>query len=442
MAVSMLLGGCTAFSKDTYESLRQVVLPASLSVDESTLAPDAAYMRADIGSSQLVMGRGRTSDQGVETWYTATMQVMVLRGGLLESTEGMPANVRGIRHVQPHPLTLEGQLSLPATIVKEIDRPGFPLEVSEYRLTSCGEKSLSSWGRNWAVQCLKEVLVRSNAARPLPGGTYWRANDNGWLVQSLQYIAPDWPVRMQPRPGNPASVPAVVPVVSLADGQRQHLLVATEQIRLGELLLKYPLPEAWASATMWMSRAAEAEQQALKRSVLFDISAAQAGRLPAVPEVARLAIFTAQLKDMPVTGRKPLKALQPRWLQANPAANPLLEAGDRLVRFTGRDDGVVVIGNVAAPCRVPATGRVTVVAALHECRIGATWPDTVYVITPEGEVRPVDVALWNRSDEPLRMGSRILVPFPSLARRSGNPQADIDMARWLATQPSPSLVQE
>lgn len=428
------LAGCSPLAKSSYDSLRMLVAGGDLAFDASRLDPQVAYMRADVGSSRLLIGRGRTSDQGLETWYTASNQVLLLRDGLLERTVGLPEDLYGIRFPAPHPLRQGAPLPpLPARVVREVSHAGHDLEVSEYRLEDCGETQLQSWGQRFSVRCLREVLVSSNVTRPLPGNTYWVEPESGLWRKSLQWVTPAWPAVFLPRPGNPAPVASALVPLPVPPAPAWQVLTVTEPVRLSALLRANPLPEnAGPQSAVWLSQGAQAQQQRLQRGVLYDLDQALAAKRPGVPEHLPLQQLRERVAAMPATGRRMLPPLQPRWLAVNPKQDPTLMPGDQLLRravvpFT-------LVSGLHGHCQVAFTAGQSVLQVLHQCLRGERLPDTVRVVDPQGQVFAVDVALWNRGDRPLRAGSHILLPVPGLELASGNAGANADLAGWLATQ--------
>lgn len=436
LAISLCLGlaACSSLGSGSLETFRLALVGNKLVIDESRLAAGFAYARAEIGKSKLLIGRGQVSDNGRETWYTAGNQILIFEHGLLVGTAGMPLDLIDIRYPEPHPLTkgLHG-LSLPAEFSREVDRPDQYREISRYQLEDCGRKNLRTWNISGPVRCLRETLLGSNVSNPLPGNTYWIAEGTGEWRQTRQWIDADWPVLLQPRPGH---VDPLVPYkVMASQDSAPSRLVVQAPVRLSQFLLDYPLPAARRPVAAWLSRSTEHPQHQQKRGVQFDLEQAlQTKEGMGVEARRRMVLFQSQVAVMPVTGRKPLPVLEPRWLAINPSHDKVLEVGDRLLRQPVPPVFAQVVGNVPAPCRRAVDASITVVALLKACLPGESWPDTIYLVDPAGVVSPVDVALWNRVERRVPPGSLIYVPFHGYAIRSGNPRADADMAEWLATQ--------
>lgn len=433
------LGGCTALSRSSVETLRLAFQGPNLEIDEGSLDPTAGYLRVRARDSDLLMGRGFV-DQGLETWYGDGDELLTLRDGMLVNSLGMTANLAGVRWLDANPLAATGLPVLPVSYRRQIDRlPEHYHEVTEYRLQDCGARRIKVWGRVHEVRCLQESVLASNAREPMPGNTYWLAGD-GTLVQSRQWLAPGHELILQPRlPLPPVKAPAVEAPAGPVLTTSHHQLVVLAPTRLNQLLREHPLPQAWLPGSAWLARSEELPQQQLKRGVLYDIDKAlQGDGLPAHSR-ARLQALRGRLAAMAVTGRKPLPVLNARWLQGNPRRDPVLNGGDRLVRPLHAGDQVLIVGDVPQACRLAVTPDLSVRAAVARCSDRRWLPDAVFRIDPDGRVTRVEIALWNREpDRGVPPGSRILVPFHGFASASGNATADADLARWLATQFDPA----
>lgn len=432
------LGGCTALSRSSVETLRLAFQGPQLVIDESSLNPAAGYLRVQTRDSELLMGRGFV-DQGLETWYGDGDELLTLRDGVLVNSLGMSANLAAVRWLDANPLAAASLPALPVNYRRHIDRlPEHYNEITEYRLQDCGARRIKAWGRVHDVRCLQESVVTSNAREPMPGNTYWLAGD-GTLVQSRQWLAPGHELILQPRLPLPAVTAASEQAPPMTVTTDHHLLVVVAPTRLNQLLREHPLPQAWLPGSAWLARSEELPQHQLKRGVLYDIDRALQGDDLRADSRARLQALRERLVAMAVTGRKPLPPLNARWLQGNPRRDPVLNGGDRLVRPLRAGEHVLVVGDVPQACRLAVTPDLSVREAVARCSDRRLLPDSVFRIDADGRVTRVDIALWNREpDRGVAPGSRILVPFRGFASASGNAAADADLARWLASQFDPS----
>lgn len=448
LLLSALSSACTPLATASFGDIKNAFRSGALTVDEKQLQPGIAYLRVKAPGSEAIMAR-RFSDSGRETWYSASGQVLTLSQGLIINSVGMPHDISDLR------VDLTGQgnalaaATLPVSYQKLIDRlPDQANEVTTYRLQDKGTERVTAWGRVVSTRRLQEVVTHSNSATPLPGNTYWLAAETGELVQSRQWLAPDFPLVLQPRQptGRLAATTDVDGVEKMSPvpvaGAAATTLIVTAPIRLNVLMRNFPLPDqSYAPATALLSRSAIPAQQLQKKRLLFDLDEALANKKTPPLLSQRAELLRASIAAMPVTGRIPLLQTNARWLQANPGQDPLLNGGDKLHRLLHRPSQAQVFqGQLNTGCPVAVDPKQTVINALKACLSAAGWfgaslPDTVYLINANGRVQSVDVALWNRAPAMVVLpGTQIWVPIAGLAHWTANPGFDFDIANWLSTQ--------
>lgn len=155
--------------------------------------------------------------------------------------------------------------------------------------------------------------------------------------------------------------------------------------------------------------------------------------LPADPKAR------AALKDwlarLPATGRVPVAMADARWLQANPARDPVLLPGHEVV-LPRRPLTVTVVTGDGERCAVQHVQGREAGAYLAVCDPGATRADWVWIAQPDGRVQRYGRAAWNRQaqDEPAP-GSWIWAP----ARDAGWPESfsELLMAHLASQGPAP-----
>lgn len=110
------------------------------------------------------------------------------------------------------------------------------------------------------------------------------------------------------------------------------------------------------------------------------------------------------------TGRVPLQNADPRWLQANPQFDPVLEPGHQIAIPSQRPTTVAVIRENGTLCHVSHIPNLQAIDYIRTCDIEAN-PDQAWIIQPDGMVQSTPVALWNRSEqEPPAPGAWIWAP--------------------------------
>lgn len=212
----------------------------------------------------------------------------------------------------------------------------------------------------------------------------------------------------------------------------------------GDRLLDALLParvraDAYLLGAAWLHRAEIPAQRDLKTGILFELGVLE--RLAVMgdePERAELFHRLAeQVLAAPVSGRR-ATSLDPLRLETRPGDNRLLGEGDRLL-FPPRPRHVRVTGAVRADCSLPFRGLRPATAYLHDCpRHIAADPDWLYVIQPDGQVRRLGVAAWNRSpDQPLAPGAVLYVPLDGSLLEGLAKDLNRELARFIATQPLP-----
>jgi membrane-associated phospholipid phosphatase len=151
----------------------------------------------------------------------------------------------------------------------------------------------------------------------------------------------------------------------------------------------------------------------------------------------------ARLRDwvrtLPVTGRVPVAVPDARWLQANPARDPMLQSGHSVV-LPERPRTVTVVTALGKRCSVVHAHGHEAMAYAQACSPSSSQQaDWAWVAQPDGRVQRFGIAAWNREtqDEPAP-GAWIWAP----PRDGGWPEhLSQRLITFLATQgPAPDLV--
>ena len=208
----------------------------------------------------------------------------------------------------------------------------------------------------------------------------------------------------------------------------------TAQRRLSDWLLDQPpSADAYPLGLSWRVPQEAPRQSTLQIDLLSNLSGND-GEVKADPaSVRRLA---AWVRSLPVTGRVPVAVADARWLQANPARDPMLEP-DHAVVLPRRPGTVTVVTGEGERCRVVHSPGREALGYLAACSpAGAPRADWAWIAQPDGRVQRYGVSAWNREvqDEPAP-GAWIWGP----ARDAGWPDRVSErLLRFLATQgPAP-----
>ena len=192
--------------------------------------------------------------------------------------------------------------------------------------------------------------------------------------------------------------------------------------------------DAWFLGAALLRESTLEPQQRLKAGVLFDLrmnsmharATNNAGLLQLVERLS------AQVTDMPVTGRVPAE-LNPFQLLIS-RNNQLLEPGDKLL-YPTRPAQIRVMGAVQEDCELAFDPASTLKEYLRQCPThAAAGADVVQVIQPDGRVQEVGIAHWNQQHANLAVGAIIYRPLATRALSPETPDLNRDMAALLATQ--------
>jgi hypothetical protein len=198
-----------------------------------------------------------------------------------------------------------------------------------------------------------------------------------------------------------------------------------------------PNAESYWLGAAWLHRSLEDQQARLKAGVLFDLKLLQRGALLDGRDTrAELsARLYGQIERLPVTGRQ-VAMLDPIAVEVGFARNALLDDGDRLI-YPTRPSTVEVLGAVAQPCHVPYRALQEVRTYARDCAIlDDAERDYLWLIQPDGQVRRLGVAAWNREEGVVAApGSRVLVPIRNDDLEVPTPELNQQLAEFLATQP-------
>lgn len=196
--------------------------------------------------------------------------------------------------------------------------------------------------------------------------------------------------------------------------------------RLSDWLLRQPAdPETFFPGLSWQVPAEQEAQARLKHRLLALLAVSGQGPPEARELLARV------VRAAPVTGRVPLPSIDPRWLQAHSAKDPVLDAEQRLW-VPRRPRSISVLGGDGRRCVVPHASGMESSEYLSACLPDSiSTIDRVWIIQPDGLVSNPGVALWNseKQDEPAP-GALLWAPGRDMGWSS---DFSVMLARFLAT---------
>lgn len=135
------------------------------------------------------------------------------------------------------------------------------------------------------------------------------------------------------------------------------------------------------------------------------------------------------VRALPVTGRVPLPVVDGRWLQTNPASDPILREGDTLVRHP-RPGDVAVLLPTGHICRVAHQSGANWLAYARACD-PSTHPTVAWLVQPDGQVLTADAFDRHAAQPVLAPGAWLWVPPPDGAIA---PAVSARLSQFLATQ--------
>lgn len=167
--------------------------------------------------------------------------------------------------------------------------------------------------------------------------------------------------------------------------------------RLSDWLLEQPnLRNAYLDGLSWRVPDETIPQTARFLELLHDLSGSNRNLTADSDSLARLRNW---IRTMPVTGRVNVPLPDARWLQANPARDPILREG-HLVILPMRPRSVTVVTAAGERCQVlHAQGleaRAYVDACMPALSASADW---AWVAQPDGRVQRFGISLWNRQEQ-------------------------------------------
>lgn len=190
--------------------------------------------------------------------------------------------------------------------------------------------------------------------------------------------------------------------------------------------------KAYPLGLMWISPVARPQQRQQLRSLLQDL-ATLAQRDPQTQ--TWVTPLRQALASMPITGRIPLPAHDPQWLQANPAYDPVLAEGDEWW-LPVLPDIVRVWFSSGERCDLPASPGMLAAVYIARCnvQVGGEQPvaDVAQIIQPDARVQTVGIASWNQGLQAAPAPGAWVWVARRDSRAPGATHAAV--AAWLATQ--------
>ncbi len=172
--------------------------------------------------------------------------------------------------------------------------------------------------------------------------------------------------------------------------------------RLSAWLLRQSMPLEYPSGLQWQVPQERPEQLKLKRALLESLSSK--------PDAQALA---AWIDRQVVTGRVILQSADPRWLEANPAQDPVIGVDHKIVAVP-RPKVVTVLLADGSACQALHTSGATAKKYVEVCTPTQNNP-RAWIAQPDGRVANFGIAAWNAQEQDeLAPGAWVWAPDPKL----------------------------
>jgi hypothetical protein len=179
--------------------------------------------------------------------------------------------------------------------------------------------------------------------------------------------------------------------------------------RLSAFLLRQPLhSSSYPFGLAWLVPSSRLAQGQLKRTLLERLDYEKN-----VPSSSQEKMYTF-IKSLPVTGRVLIPSADPRWLQAHPKDDPVLQKEQQVI-IPSRPRSVIVFMNDGKKCVLAHQAGLEARYYAKACEPRSFESvDSIWIIQPNGNIQNVGVANWNleRQDE-LAPGAIVWAPSPS-----------------------------
>ncbi|MFY9327268.1 MAG: YjbH domain-containing protein [Georgfuchsia sp.] len=196
-------------------------------------------------------------------------------------------------------------------------------------------------------------------------------------------------------------------------------------IRSGErlsdwILRQHDISKSYLPGLSWGAPEQKLPQARMQQQLLDTLIAAP--DFPVSADIRRR--MTAWIETLPVTGRVALAVTDPRWLQAHPEADPVLQAGQS-VQLPRRTNTVTVVNGSLQRCTLPHRAGAETATYLLACFSGDAFAiDRVWLIQPDGHVLNLAVAAWNREAQ----------SEPAPGALIWAPERDSEWPAWFSTR--------
>lgn len=165
----------------------------------------------------------------------------------------------------------------------------------------------------------------------------------------------------------------------------------------------------WANAAVYQLNAPEIEQQ--RADILQQLATLIREQSKDSPEYRQLAALYQEVGSWQLMRRLNV-IVDYDQARLNPGLNPQFNTGEYYIRFKERSQVIRLSGMVEQATALPFNTRYTVTDYIDDIRVAANaHRDIAYLLEPDGDVKKLGIAYWNRQHVKPMPGSEIFIPL-------------------------------
>ena len=165
----------------------------------------------------------------------------------------------------------------------------------------------------------------------------------------------------------------------------------------------------WANAAVYELNAPEIVQQ--QADILQQLAALIREQSKGSSEYRQLSAFYQEIGSWQLMRRLNV-IVDYDQARLNPARNPQFNSGEYYIRFKDRSQVIRLSGMVAQATTLPFKTEYTVTDYIDHVVVAASaHRDFAYLLEPDGDVRKLGIAYWNRQHVQPMPGSEIFIPL-------------------------------
>ena len=377
-------------------------------IEEQASNPKLGYLKVKSGPEALFVLGFR--EQGREAWFGAGPMTLTKENGVVLATAGIGNDLHfhqstgaGAEYFKAGLHTLPTNQAVTLTRTRSV-LGGVQQHQQQYELIAVREESVKVWaGQQLNLLRVEERPIKSASNQAQwPGAVYWVSPSTGEVVASEQWLSPGRRFALVPREGQKL-LPTPV------HDQPLQAVTVSQPTRLSAVLrsdarwLQQPVVAVY-------SQAKQLQAKRLQRGLLVDLREAEVNSRDSSQRAA-IKQLHAQVQALTIAGRWSIKQLDAYWLDASPAHNPILAAGDRVVPVAKAE--VTVITSNGSVCRQAFVAQQSVREYLRKC--GVKKVSHGVLVAANGQTTQLALGRWNQQPTPsVGPGNVLAVPVAGM----------------------------